>query len=102
MTPVWIAITSLSVAVVGLLLTLVAHLIRHAYSMGQRDQRIHALESRPHDGDCVSQLAALTATLTSFKEDSGRRMEAVEQGINALRGSGGLHASPAPRARAVK
>jgi hypothetical protein len=84
-TPVWIAITGLSLAVLTLVITLITHLVVHAYKMGQRDQRITALEQRPHDTDCATQLAALTSTLTAFKEDSGRRMNAVEEGITALR-----------------
>lgn len=92
MTPVWIAITGLSLAVVTLVITLITHLVTHAYKMGQRDQRILALENRPHDSDCATQLAALTSTLTAFKEDSGRRLSAVEEGISALRDE----ARPAP------
>lgn len=85
MTPVWIAIIGLSLAVVTLIITLVTHLVVHAYKMGQRDQRITALEARPHDSDCATQLAALNSTLSAFKEESQRRMNAVEQGINTLR-----------------
>lgn len=101
MTPVWIAITSLSVAVVGLLVTLVGHLIKHSYSMGQRDQRILALEQRPHDSDCATQLAGLTATLTAFKSETERRLEEVGQ---AIRDAGQNHQPPvsAVRSRATK
>jgi hypothetical protein len=95
MTPVWIAITSLSVAVVGLLITLVAHLIRHAYSMGQRDQRISALEARPHDTDCATQLASLTATLAAFKSETERRLDDLGQAIR----DASHNSQPAPPAR---
>jgi hypothetical protein len=99
MTPVWIAITGLSLAVVTLVVTLVTHLVVHAYKMGQRDQRILALENRPHDSDCATQLAALNATLAAFKTESERRMDAVEQGINTLRGEGLSPLRPAQPSR---
>ena len=100
MTPVWIAITSLGVAVLGLLVVLIAHLIRHAYSMGQRDQRISALEARPHDTDCATQLASLTATLAAFKSETERRLDDVGQAIRDASQSG--HPSPTSRPRAMK
>lgn len=85
MNPVWIAIGGLTVSTLALAATLVGHLVKHSYAMGQRDQRIAALEARPHDSDCATQLAALTATLVAFKSESERRMDGIDQAVHSLR-----------------
>lgn len=48
-------------AVLGFGLALVVHIIKYSYAEGQKDQRLKALEERPHDGDCKAELAVLTA-----------------------------------------
>lgn len=85
MTPVWIAIAALTVAVLGLMVTLITYLVNHAYKMGLRDQRIAALEARPHDDNCATQLAAMTERLTALKEATERRLDELGDDIRSIR-----------------
>lgn len=97
MNPVWIAICGLTVSTLALAVTLVGHLVKHSYAMGQRDQRIAALEARPHDSDCATQLAALTATLVAFKSESERRMDGIDNAVHSLRNAMMGQAKPTSR-----
>lgn len=81
MTPVWIAITGLGIAVAGLLVTLVVHLVNHAYKMGIRDQRIASIEEELKHavsfGSLVTQLAEKVSSLERDSQGTSGVSEAV-------------------------
>ena len=79
MTPqAWIGLASLA----GFCLVQTAAI---AFLLGGLFARTKALEDRPHDSDCATQLAALTATLVAFKSESERRMDGIDQAVHSLR-----------------
>lgn len=79
MTPqAWIGFASLA----GFVLVQTAGI---AFLLGGIFARVKAVEDRPHDSDCATQLAALTATLVAFKSESERRMDGIDQAVHSLR-----------------
>ena len=74
----WIAFASLA----GFILVQTATI---AFFLGGLFARVKMLEARPHDSDCATHLAALTATLTAFKSETERRMDGIDQAVHSLR-----------------
>lgn len=73
----WIGLASLT----GFVLVQTAGI---AFLLGGLFARTKALEARPHDGDCASQLAAMTATLKAFEVTVSDLKQDIHSIRNAL------------------
>jgi hypothetical protein len=76
----WIGIITVGLTAMGTAVGLLVHVVKTAFFMGSLKSEVDQLKSRP-ESDCKTELAALNATLTEFKNSMLQRVQSLETSV---------------------